>query len=185
MSLIGPEQAIRAVASGSALEHLHERTTLKFRGHTGDEISGRWALDWTPRAQMVTDGAMHLIALPKVTVAREVVGEMKEHVIIPENGDLARALYRRLLLSYSTPLIPLEVPGQPTHEHAASFEWLAVLTATILEDERYWTPLESHPDQPDKTWRGAGVLRMENNELDGLVKALIETRRLTIPEVAA
>ena len=184
MSIVGPEQAIRAIAAGCALEHLHERTTLRFRGHTGDEISARWGPGWSCRAQQITQGAMHLVAMPKVTVAKDVVGEVDEHLIIP-NGDLGRALYERLLLAYSTPLLPLDMPGQPPHERAASYEWCAVITAAILQDETCWTELQSHPDQPDKTWHGAGLLRMPNEELDGLVGALVRSRHLTIPEKAA
>lgn len=183
MSIIGPEQAIRAVAAGCALEHLHERTSLKFRGHTGDEISARWGPSWSCRAQQITQGAMHMVAMPKVTVAKDVVGETDEHLIIP-SGDLGRAVYDRLLLAYSTPLLPLDMPGQPPHERMAAHEWCAVITAAILQDETYWTELQSHPDQPDKTWRGAGLLRMTNEELDGLVSELVRCRHLTIPEAA-
>ena len=183
MSIVGPEQAVRAVQSGCAQEKIYDRPILRFRGHTGHEIKGRWAGGWNCRAHHLTDGAMHMVAIPKVTVAREIVGEEVEHLIIPEN-DLARAVYERLMLAFSTPILPLSLPGQPTFEREASYEWCAVVTAAILEDEMYWKPLRIHPDQPDQTWTDAGILRMTDKTLDRLISALIKARRLTIPEAA-
>lgn len=178
MSIIGPEQTIRAIAAGCALEEVHQRTELVFEGESGLRVSGRWAPAWGCQAKVLTHGIMHMVAMPTQTHEG---AERQNQVIIPPDGDTDRAIYQRLLTSFTTPLIPLGLPGQGIEEIAAAREWCSTITGLIQSKTDYWHPLDGHRDQDDTTWAGAGLLRITEIELDELVSGLVQRKRLTIP----
>lgn len=192
MSLIGPEQSIRAIGAGCSVQPEYQRTEIEFRG-TNKVIKGRWAWRWGCRAVRLAGSMLHMVAMPEVTIAQDVSGKEPQHVIIAEPAtpgaattelDLSRAVYQRLMLCYSTPLIPLDLPGQPEHERAAAQTWCRVLVEQVMADTSLWQQLRSHPDQTDKTWEHAGVLTMSQNHLDDLVGELMRKRMIKIPEAA-
>lgn len=183
MSLIGSEQAIRSIASGCALAEPSNRTTLEFTGN-GRVLSGTWAPAWNHQSQTLASGAMHMVAMPAVTIARDIAGQKSQHVIIPPGPGLHEqklAIYRRLLLCYTTPIIPIEIAAQPDDEKAAAMVWVDELCTAIMEDRRDWKPLHGHPDQTDRSWQDAGLLTISQQRLDGLVSELVSKGHLPIP----
>lgn len=194
MSLIGPEQAIRAIAAGSSLEFKHQRTKLAFRGKNAT-VKGIWEGAWWCRAVRLTEGVVHLVAIPKVTTATDIAGEKeRNHVIIPPVAGidaLKRAVYHRLMQCYTTPLMPIDLPGQPESEANAAKVWIDAIWDKVNEKPPHgymvapYRPLSSHPDQPDRQWAHAGLLSLSQEALDSIVSNLVEQRRLPIPDVAA
>jgi hypothetical protein len=183
MSLIGPEQSIRAIAAGCSLEKFYERTELSFVGTSG-RLNGRWSPRWHCEARMLTHGVMHMVALPAVSITKDVASDngQVEHVIVPTHGDVEQAIYERLLIAYTTPLIPVGLPCQSDEEIAASERWRFVITSAIRSNTTWWQDLDSHEDQSDTTWGGAGLLKINEGELDKLVSTLVADRNLQIPE---
>jgi hypothetical protein len=192
MSIIGPEQTLRAIAAGCAFAQKHERTLLEFRGPSGKVVRAKWGWSWSCRATRLAGSTMHMVAMPELTVADDLSGKEVEHVIIPKGKDgqpatredLEAAIYNRLLLCYSTPLLPLGIPGQPPAEAEAARAWCRLLVEQIITDSAAWKPLRLHPEQHDRTWEHAGVLRIRPEALDKLVSGMVARRLLKIPEAA-
>lgn len=180
MSLIGSEQALRAIAAGCCQPEPANRTQMEFRALDGGAcVKGIWGGEWNTRAQTLTHGAMHMVAMPLVSVAKNVTGKVTEHVIIPPDPSpesLHRAVYERLLFAYSTPLIPLD-----GIEADDGMLWCKTLVPFILRDNNYWTKLRGHPNQANDAWDGAGLLRLNDKQLDAIVCEMIKKRKLVIP----
>lgn len=184
MSIIGPEQSIRAIAAGCALSNAYSRTELRIAGATR-VVNGKWAGPWICRAQALARGVMHLVAIPTVSTLKELAEETLTQVCIGTDAtDLRRVLYQRLLLCFPTPLIPLGMPGQPASETAAGELWCQRLTGHIMADRSLWTPLVGHPDQKNKAWAHAGVLHATVAALDGAVCAMVQAGQIRVPEAA-
>jgi hypothetical protein len=184
MSLVGPEQAVRGVMSGCIMEKLYERVVIRFTGHTGDTFVGRWRPDtWNARGQLLGNGLMHAVCLPEEPKPRRADGAESVHLVLP-NGHIEDTVYRTLMTAYSTPMIPLDLPGQPPAERDAGRGWRDAIASVVMSQEsNYWQPLCSHPDQPDRRWDGAGLLRMTENQLDLLVSDMLKFGSIAIPEV--
>ena len=186
MSIIGPEQAIRAVGAGCALDNLYQRTLISFRGDDRI-IRGRWAWGWkNVEAKLITPGAMHLVVT--ATSMKEAKGEGPESIFVMPDGekdeDLYRAIYGVLEAKFSTPLIPCDLIGQPPEEKAAGEEWRKWICQKIVTDEDCWQPAMSHPAQPNRCWARAGILTMTDEILDGIVAKLVRSGRISIPQLA-
>lgn len=184
MSIIGPEQSIRAIAAGCALDNAYARVELRIAG-PNRIINAKWAGPWSCRAQALARGVMHMVAIPTVSSLKELAEETLTQVCIgTDDADLRRVLYQRLLLCFPTPLIPLGMPGQPGAETAAAHLWCRHITNHIIGDRALWTPLVGHPDQTDTAWRWAGVLHASVADIDSAVCAMVQSGQLRIPEAA-
>jgi hypothetical protein len=191
MSVIGPEQSIRAIAAGCALKDPKRRVTLRFMDENGKRIvSGRWPWRWNVLQSMqLVEGAMHMVALADAfyeSIGPKNAQIVQSHRVIvpPENtaASLEREIYRTLLAHYTTPLIPVEGDAQPAWEDKAGRAWRKAVVAEILSPANdLWTRLLPHPDQTYKGWELAGVLTLTDPKLDKLVSDLLRTRRITIP----
>lgn len=193
-SIIGPEQAVRAVASECVASNRWSRGTLRFVGPGGAQVTGKWGPGWSCQARTVCPGVMHMVACPPVSARlkpkekHESNDDISSLVIAPPSGDrpatdadLGRAVYERLLLLFSTPLMPIGVLGQPPAEAEASLVWSRLLSAEIMREEGLWTPLVGHPEQTDTRWSQAGVLHITETQLDAMVTAMVEHKRLPFP----
>lgn len=190
MSIVGPEQSVRAIAAGCAQEKDFERPMLKFTGPGGEELRARWGSTWDPRARVLCSGVMHLVALPAFSITRDLqTDNVGTHVIIPKGNDgkppavedVYRAVYRRLLLAYTTPLCPIDLPGQPEAEAEIGEDWAMALGSRLVNDDDFWRPLESHADQPYEGWKGAGLLTLAEVQLDEIVGEFVRSGQLVIP----
>lgn len=222
MSLIGSEQSLRAIAAGCALQddegHTHMRTKLEVRG-PNNVITGVWEGPWRCRAQVLVPGAMHMVAMPEVSVSREVVktrDETTAHVIIPDRGrepvmesdflrlnpdkderaaimhavqaNLRTAIYERLMLAYTTPLLPLNNPGMSEDDRFTAQHWRDVIVEQVIAEAAWWEFLKPHPDQSNaqcEHWLMGGVLTMHENDLDTLVCSLVQRGKIRIPAAPA
>lgn len=183
ISMIGPEQAVRAVAAGCALD-THQRIRLNVIGPVGHSVVVRWADRWRCRAVRLTGSTMHLVALPEVTVAG-VVEDSQHHIIIAEGdnptiNDLQRAIYERLTLMYETPLIPLDQPGQSPNERRMAEAWCSILTEKIMAS-RSFVRLKGHREQTNTSWSMAGRLNLGQGTLDAMVSNLVRSGGLPFP----
>lgn len=186
MSIIGPEQSIRAIAAGCAL--VQGRTPLAFIGERRT-LQAMWAWKWNASAVQLAPGAMHLVAIAQTKDIMNTAKEPKkigcEFVVIPPEPTpeaLERHIYDLLLTHFSTPLIPAGRPGQPEWEKIVGRVWRKWVVSTILRDPSQWTELLPHPEQPDKRWFRAGILTMRDEDLDKLVSGLVQRGRLIIPQ---
>jgi len=182
MSLVGPEQALRAIGAGCCNEDPNKRTELEFSAAGMQSVTGKWAGAWNHRTQALTAGCLHMVALPAVTFTQ--TGEEKpiEHVIIPtdrERETLHRMIYERLLLAYTTPLIPLYGV-----EAEAGWSWCQTLVPFLMADSKFWCRLRSHPAQIDQSWASAGLLTLREKDLDSIVSEMVKRGRLVIPNKA-
>jgi hypothetical protein len=194
-SIIGPEQAIRAIQSASSLKP-NERRPITFTGPDGrgKRVFGSYRGDWRARAQTLASGLMHMVAMPTVNLATAVEergedGQPKqkaalrpEHVVMPSGKrPITEDVYLRLMAAYTTPLLPLHQLGQTEAEQASAAHWCGEIAAAVMDNLNWWQPLWSHPDQRDRTWAGSGLLRITNDELDDLVSRMVRRRVIAIP----
>lgn len=187
MSLLGGEQSIRAIGAGCSAEHDAQRCTLDF--YSGETVlNGRWVGRWNHQSIRLTTGVMHMVAMPAVSATMDVAAEgtMSGHVVIaPSAEQLRREIYRRLLLAYSTPLLPIEMPGQSDEERRHAEIWaVRVVDAVMNLGAPTWRPLTLHPDSLDRTWEHAGVLSIGPEKLDKIVADLVKFGSINIPEAA-
>lgn len=183
MSIIGPEQQVRSIAAYCAMSSTTP-TRFRFTGPT-DIVDAQWRGPWRCRA-VVLHGAMHLVALPEVKVAANEGEADQTHIIIaqqPTRRSLCEAIYRRLVACYSTPLIPVDQPGQPEAERKAGLIWQNVIVTALL-GMKGCSPLHVHTDQPGKSWSMAVRLRLGNQTLDDLVSQLCRNGILPFPSSA-
>lgn len=182
MSLIGPEQAIRAIAAGCALEHDYTRVILSFEANKR-VITGRWDWSWpSVKALLLAPGALHLVAIGGSFTAKG--SKQAEHLVVPQDNtdeSLTAAIYDALLANYSTPLIPCDRTGQPAFERLSGKLWRKWIVDAVTRDSSCWTPCIPHPEQVDLSWVRSGVLSMSQARLDEIVGGLVRSRRLTIP----
>lgn len=184
MSLVGNEQAIRAIASSCCLPAA-ERCELTFAspGVSGRSITGVWHGGWWCRAHLLTRGVLHLVSISPPSKGKDLEDQAIEHLVMPTPGmTINESIYERLLAEYTTPLLPLGKPGQPEWEARIARQWMETITAEIIDDHAAWEPLRTHPAQEDQTWAGSGLLKMSEKSLDRLVSQLVRQRVLEIPE---
>lgn len=180
MSIIGPEQAIRAIGAGCCNKETYRRMRLSVVGDGGRSVVGRWQGPWFTRAVMLTRGAMHMVAMPEVAGSK--LASTSDHVIIATTqtkDELRRELYRRLCLCYSTPLIHLDHGDD--EERKVAETWMRRLTDTIMQDGTKWARLKTHPDQTDRAWSMAGRLSLTQETLDDMVSRLVRNGSLPFP----
>lgn len=187
MSLAGPEEALRCVQAGCVMVNKEGQ-----RGCKLDIVGGGYTLRnavwggvWDSKAVRLKDGPMHLLAW--CTSFQPQKGQ-RYPVVYPASNDetdIATAIYTTLLNHHTTPLIPTGVPGQPEEEALVGEEWRSIVCAEIMHNRNWWQPLMPHPGQQGLDlpcdWWGAGLLRIEQVELDSLVSRLVRARHLKIP----
>lgn len=186
MSIIGPEQAIRAVAAGCAINDKDRRVVLRFQSGRGRIIRARWSWAWrVVQAVELVEGAMHMVAIAEespLSRKERVIGH--ETLIIPPGDgdeDLESAIYDVLMEKYSTPIIPCDRPGQADWEQRAGLAWRKGITHAIVSDTDLWRPVLPHPEQPDRRWLRAAVLRLTDAALDTVISKLVKRKAITIP----
>lgn len=175
MSLIGPEQVMRAVAAACANPRVHERPVISFRGERR-VVQGKWDGKWTAKSQVLSPGAMHMVAMPEWSKS-DTMTSSHRHVIIPQaptTGSLFDAVYDRLMTAYTTPLVPRMQHG--------GLEWRDVIVREIVRDSRRWRQLLTHPEQTDTAWSKCGVLTLTDLDLDRLTTGLVKNGTITVPE---
>lgn len=178
LSLIGPEQAVRAIAAGCCSREEKDRATLELRGpHT--TVRAKFVGKWRPMAKKVGQSYLHLVALPEDSPA-----------VIPENNtsfaSLYKAIYAALLKRYTTPLIPFGITGQSSAEVECARKWCSVICAEIVSNTNHWGTLRGHPDQGFSDtipWANAGLLKITQENLDALVSKLVRTKKLDIAPI--
>lgn len=190
MSIIAPEQAIRAVAAGCALEDPEKRTIITFTSSRGRQVRCRWAWSWRVlQALQLMQGSMHMVAVAdRHGIIEQLKGRVEKVVgyqtlVIPPGqteADLEAAVYD-VLLQYSTPLIPCDRPGQPEWEQRAGLVWRREVVAGVLENPSMWARVMPHPEQPDRRWSMAGVLTITDASLDAVVSRLVRNGHIKIP----
>lgn len=188
MSLIGQEQSIRVI-SGAIISAMNESTVQPVVVFSGPNttVRGRWSIGWYARTAVLAEPgqprAVHLVATPPDNVRSIATrDENAPQVIIarePTTLALEEAIYRKLMLAYTTPIIPVDAPGQPTAESEAGRAWRKEIVAEILRS--HWIKLRTHPDQHGSKWGYAGLLNLTQAHLDALVSNLVRRKRLTIP----
>lgn len=184
MSLVGNEQAIRAIATSCCLPQ-SERCEMTFTspGSTGRSVKGTWSGGWWCTAHLLTRGVLHLVAISPPQIGKDLEQKEAQHLIMPSPGmSIARSIYDRLLAEYTTPLLPLGKPGQPAWEAQAAEQWMEAISAEIMDDDSAWETLRLHPAQEDQTWAGSGLLKISEKSLDKLITQMVRRRMLTIPE---
>lgn len=200
MSVMAPEQALKALQAQCATPKEEDRTTLYFEGkdESGKSvgIQAKWTWPWRSiqTTELLRD-AWHMVAIADHRLQREkdigiaVKGDGQgkivhdEHVIVPPEPTVQstrEAIYQRLLDYYSAPLIPVGREGQPDWERAAAIQWRDALTTEII-GSKHWTRLTPHPAQKYAGWTCAGVLSLTDADLDSMVSRLLKDRRLRVP----
>lgn len=172
LSMIGQEQALRAIAAGCADK---VRTPLEITGPSGRVVVGCWGWKWKCEALELLPGAVHMVA-----IAEDNPKEHERLIVPPENSDesLKAAMYDVLLSRYDTPLIPAGRPGQSPEEAKLGEIWRDRVTTVVAA--KYWRPLLPHPEQPDHSWQNAGVLTLQQATLDQIVSRMVKARQLPI-----
>jgi hypothetical protein len=183
MSILGPEQAVRAFAAGCSAEHEHSRHRILFRGKDA-EYTGVWQGRWRPSARQVAGTHLHLVSLHSDEEPDEYI-KHPTYCVFAECGDsdaaIAEALYNRLIASYSTPLLPIGAPGQSDDEREAAETWRRVITSQIMADPALFVNALPHPEQLYEKWTRAGVLKISQETLDAMVKKLTQNGSLPFP----
>lgn len=188
ISMIGNEQIIRAIASGCAMAE-ERRITIEING-PNQKVTAKWDGKWNARAQLVSDGIVHAVALPHHNPSHLEVtdntAKTPRLTVISQTTDRAefrRLVYRRLAHAFTTPLIPLRSPGQPP-EHTTAAETWAEVVCEALFGKQSWRWLEPHPDQKSQGWGLSGILTITQEDLDKLVCGLVRVKKLVIPDGA-
>lgn len=194
MSIVGNEQAVRAIASACSLEKESQRPSLRFSVNGMESITVQWCGRWSCTAQNLGKSTLHLVAVPPFD-SHGIAGKgdkdtgdtEQTHLVMPtigtagKDGDLERQIYRRLLTCFDTPLLPIDIPGQPDVEREAAAQWAIIVAKTIMEDTELWRPLRLHPSQPNRDWENSGLLMISPKRLDGLIGQLVSQGVLDFP----
>lgn len=197
MSLIGSEQAIRAIAAASSDERTYNRAELVMTPHNAPYpvITARWGHSkWDARSVSIGHGYYHTVAIPRLTGVAAIAGEESEQVssaslVVPEKGDEGLetrtdlAIYRRLLLLYSTPLMPID-SCDPV-ERALARQWVRPICRAVRASVDNWQPLTTHPVITSSAWEGAGILSISESQLDKIVQTLVRNRQVPMAPTAA
>lgn len=172
LSLLGQEQLVRGFIA--RLRQNNQPTRLMLR--ITRNLVGTWtAPTFSNRArQLASDQGqtvVHAVCTPTVesNTRGTGVGSGQHLVFCRERDDLwalRRAIYRRLLTAYSTPLMPLERENQSDAERSDSRTWCRVIADDIMARPEHWCMLRGHPDRPNKHWHTVGLITMTEKQLD-------------------